>query len=60
MKKYNLGVFYARKALEENIQAMKNLPPIEKSMSMILLQGMLSLSFKRLFYVEYEIVTGNC
>jgi len=31
MKKYNLGVFYARKALEENTQAMKSLPPIEKN-----------------------------
>lgn len=31
MKKYNLGIYYSRKALEENIQAMKGLPPIEKS-----------------------------
>ncbi len=29
MKKFNLAVFYARKALEENITAMKSLPPIE-------------------------------
>eukprot|EP00794_Sanderia_malayensis_P019107 gene19107-21023_t len=31
MKKYNLAVFYARKALDENINAMKSLPPIEKN-----------------------------
>ena len=37
MKKYNLGVFYARKALEENIQAMKSLPQIEKSMLLFVL-----------------------
>ena len=59
MKKYNLGIFYARKALEENIQAMKSLPPIEKSMLMISLQGTQSLGF-RLCYVEYEIGIDNC
>ncbi|XP_065065150.1 CCR4-NOT transcription complex subunit 10-like [Rhopilema esculentum] len=29
--KYNLGIFYARKALEENILAMRSLPSIEKN-----------------------------
>lgn len=31
MKKYNLAVFYARKALEDNINSIKGLPPIEKN-----------------------------
>lgn len=30
LRKYNLGILYARKALEDNIQELRNLPSIEK------------------------------
>ena len=50
MKKYNLGVFYARKALEENIQAMKSLPQIEKSMSSVFLFCRSTLMFQIFLY----------